>query len=54
MLEPCGKRCFTSVRVARDANRKNSHTLRPYFCKGCKAYHVTKRDGAGRGFLEAQ
>jgi hypothetical protein len=54
MSEPCGKRCFASVRAAREANRKNSHSLHPYFCKGCRAYHMAKRDAARGRFLDAQ
>lgn len=40
----CVKRPYHSVDQARRANRYNNHCLRVYFCAGCRAYHVTKRD----------
>lgn len=37
-----GKRCFASKREARIGMRRLAARLRVYFCKDCKAFHLTK------------
>jgi len=47
----CGKRCYPSVRRARECNSRNHHRLRVYLCLECRAYHVTKRDNGYDGIM---
>lgn len=45
----CGRKCYTSVRAARDAHRQAGHKIRPYVCETCTGrgrpvYHAANSD----------
>lgn len=46
---PCGKRRYTSERLALAANRKNHHTMRAYRSNECGCWHITKAETSRRG-----
>lgn len=40
----CGKRCFPSEKAAKAAHRKAGWRIRVYYCRDCRAMHVTNND----------
>lgn len=45
----CHKRRYESVRVAKRATQNVSNKFRVYFCRSCKAYHVTNDETSRKG-----
>lgn len=40
----CGKRCYCSIKKARNAHLRVANRIRVYWCDDCNAFHVTDQE----------
>jgi hypothetical protein len=41
---PCGKRCYSSARRAKEAHRRFGWRIRAYRCETCRAWHAANHE----------
>lgn len=51
---PCGKRCYDNERRAKEANRTGGFRVRAYFCRDCRAFHVTNGEKSRGGMMRGR
>lgn len=50
--DPCGKRIYLSERAAKEAHRRASYRVRPYYCDRCRGWHVTNSEKRHSGRMD--